>query len=251
MAAAASSAASGEVIVDARYEQPIERYGHFALGRPHEYAQLVVRTSSGRNAVFELPEDEVFEDLAPRLVRLEPDAAPVLLSIVSSRSGGGRLALLKFADGALSMLAQSPPIGIPNRWLNPVGVTDLDGDGRAEVAAVITPHIGGRLTVYRVAGNRLEPVARADGFSNHLYGSPELDLSLPVSLDGEASLVVPGQTRRHLRVMALDGRELREVARCALGAPIEGTLREVSPGVLEAATTAGVERVQLNRCTAR
>ena len=35
------------------------------------------------------------------------------------------------------------------RWLNPVGVPDLDGEERAEIAAVITPHIGGTLKVYR------------------------------------------------------------------------------------------------------
>jgi hypothetical protein len=249
--AAASSPASGETIVQAHYQDPVERYGHFALGRPHEYARLAVRTSGGRNVVFELPEDEVFEDLEPRLVRLESGAAPVLLSIVSSRGGGGRLVLLKLADGALSVLAQSPPIGTPNRWLNPVGVADLDGDGYAEVAAVITPHIGGWLTVYRVTGDRLQVISRDDGYSNHLYGSPQLDLSLPVSLDGVPLLVVPEQTRRHLRAMALDGGELREVARCALGAPINGPLREVSPGVLEATTVSGAERIQLDRCTVR
>ena len=152
---AAPPTAFGDVIVSARYEDPVTRYGHFAPGRPHEYARLVVRTSNGREAAFELPEDEVFEDLEPRLVRIEADADPVLLSIVSSRSGGGRLALLKLEEGALSVFAQSAPIGIPNRWLNPAGVSDLDGDGRAEMSAVITPHIGGRLTVYQVDGERL------------------------------------------------------------------------------------------------
>ena len=211
----------------------------------------MVRTSNGREAAFELPEDEVFEDLEPRLVRIEADADPVLLSIVSSRSGGGRLALLKLEQGALSVFAQSAPIGIPNRWLNPAGVSDLDGDGRAEVTAVITPHIGGRLTVYQVDGERLRPVARSDGFSNHVYGSPELALSLPATRNGAALLVVPAQTRRSLRMMAFDGQDLHEVAQCTLAAPLEGPMREVSPGVLEATTAGGTETVRLERCAVR
>ncbi|PMR68583.1 hypothetical protein CR158_22340 [Halomonas heilongjiangensis] len=43
---------------------------------------------------------------------------------------------------------------MPNRWLNPVGVADLSGNGEAEIAAVTTPHIGGVLRVYRRSGER-------------------------------------------------------------------------------------------------
>lgn len=243
--------ASADVIVDASYEEPVNRYGHFALGRPHEYARVVARTSGGRRAVLELPEDEVFEDLAPRLVRLEAGADPVLLTIVASRSGGGRLALLALEEGALTMRAQSPPIGTPNRWLNPVGVADLDGDGRGEVAAVITPHIGGRLTVYEVEGERMEPVTWESGFSNHLYGSADLDLSLPVSLDGAVRLVVPSQDLSQLHVMAYEGRALAELARCALASPVNGPLREVEAGTLEVTTIDGLERVALDGCAVR
>jgi len=33
-------AVGAETIVDARFAAPVDRYGHFALGRPHEYARL-------------------------------------------------------------------------------------------------------------------------------------------------------------------------------------------------------------------
>jgi hypothetical protein len=36
-----------EQIVSARYADPVERYGHFALGRPHEYARVVARPTPG------------------------------------------------------------------------------------------------------------------------------------------------------------------------------------------------------------
>ncbi len=213
-------------ITHAHYARPTERYGHFALGRPHEYAQVVASTSSGQRLVFDLPENEVFEDLAPRLVHLGGGQAPLLLSIVSSRSAGARLVLLGLHEGALRVRAQSAAVGTPTRWLNPVAVADLDGDGRAEVAAVITPHIGGLLTAYRLEQDRLEPIARARGFSNHEYGSPELALSLALPIAGRMHLLVPDRARTQLRMMALDttaqGVQWVERGRCTLPAPVSG-----------------------------
>ncbi|MDA0700447.1 MAG: VCBS repeat-containing protein, partial [bacterium] len=63
------STGQAEAIVSAAYEGPVERYGHFALGRPHEYARVVARTDAGRSVGLALQDDEVFEDLSPRLVR--------------------------------------------------------------------------------------------------------------------------------------------------------------------------------------
>ncbi len=34
----------------------------------------------------------------------------------------------------LSIIAETPPIGIPHRWLNPAGIADFDGDGVADLA---------------------------------------------------------------------------------------------------------------------
>ena len=146
------SNAGAETITAARYATPVERYGHFALGRPHEYGRLLATTSTGRTLAMVLPADEVFEDLVPRRVRLAPDEPEELLAIVSRRDAGSRLVLIGMNAAGLTISAQSRAIGTPMRWLNPVGVADLDGDGHAEIAAVITPHIGGTLKVYRRRG---------------------------------------------------------------------------------------------------
>ena len=199
------SSASADTIVEARYTTPVERYGHFALGRPHEYARLTATTRSGRQLTLQLPDDEVFEDLAPRLVRLEADEAPVLLAIVSRHDAGSRLVLVGISGDALAISAQSAAIGTPNRWLNPVAVVDLDGDGRAEIAAVIMPHLGGPLKVYRREGAALVEVAALAGFSNHVFGSTELALSAPMSMAGQMRMLVPDTTRRQLRIIALQG----------------------------------------------
>ncbi len=223
--AAAALPAQAEQIAHAAYAEPTPRYGHHALGAPHEYARLLATTDAGRRLALELPEPEVFEDLAPRRVRLAAGAPAELLVIVSARRGGARLALVGLRDGALAITAQSAPIGTPMRWLNPVGdgVADLDGDGVAEIAAVTTPHIGGTLRVYRRDGERLVELAALAGFSNHVYGSPELALSGPVQLAGRTQLLVPDQQRHTLRLVALQGGALVETARCPGPAPAAGS----------------------------
>lgn len=209
-----------EQIIAAKYAGPVERYGHYAIGRPHEYARLVAMTDAGRETVLELSPDQVFEDLVPRLVRLAKDGQTELLVIVSARGSGSRLALVGLEDTRLKIVAQSTPIGIPNRWLNPVDAADLDGDGIAEIAAVITPHIGGVLKIYRRSGDRLVAVASLAGFSNHVYGSAELGLSKSALIAGRVQLLVPDARRASVRVVALDGARLVQTARCPLTAPI-------------------------------
>jgi len=237
-----------QTIASAHYTNPVERYGHFALGRPHEYARLNVTTDAGRTVVLQLPDDEVFEDLAPRIVRLAADDRHAILSIVSNRNSGARLAFIRLRNDALVISAQSAPIGSPMRWLNPVGVADLDGDGHAEIAAVITPHIGGTLKVYRQSGGALIEIAALPGFSNHVYRSSELALSMPVSIEGRMHLLVPDITRRHLRIIALNDKALTEVGRCALAAPITDAITMISPRELSIGAAAGEQIIVPGNC---
>jgi len=245
-----ASNAGAETIAAAQYATPVERYGHFALGRPHEYARLTATTEGGRSVSFELPEDEVFEDLAPRLVAWQTGEPKEVLAIVSQRDRGSRLVLIRLRGGRLEMSAESRAIGTPNRWLNPVGVADLDGDGRAEIAAVTTPHIGGTLKVYRRNGSKLVEIAALAGFSNHIYGTSELGLSAPVLIGGQLHLLVPDETRRQLRLIAWERGALNEVGRCAIPAPMTGAIRVVSPSAVLVGLASGDGKIALNDCLA-
>jgi len=241
-------AIGAETITGAQYEAPVDRYGHFALGRPHEYARVRATTDAGRTLTLQLPEDEVFEDLAPRLVRLATGEPEELLTIISRRGSGARLATIRLGRDRLDMGAQSPAIGTPMRWLNPVGVADLDGDGQPEIAAVITPHIGGTLKVYRRAGDKLVEIAGLAGFSNHIYGSPQLAMSAPVSVGGRMYLLVPDAARLLLRVIALEGGRLVEVRRCALSASLTGALRVIAPSKVSVDLRSGPQSIVLSDC---
>jgi hypothetical protein len=239
---------SAETFIDARYTNPVNRYGHFALGRPHEYARLTLTTASGREIYFELPENEVFEDLAPRRIKLAENEPEEILTIVSSRHSGARLVLFNFNSDGITLSAQSPAIGRPMRWLNPVGVADLDGDGRAEIAAVITPHLGGPLKVYRRSGKELIEIAALTDFSNHVYGSAELALSTPIKLNDSPRLLVPNAARTHIRIIALEKNRLVEKGRCALTKPITGPITQYSAQEISVGGRNEKQSINLNSC---
>lgn len=245
----ASSAAQADSIIAAQYLDPTGRYGHFSLGRPHEYARVGVTTDSGHRLELQLPDNEVFEDLAPRLVRMAPGEPVEILTIVSRRQDGARLVMMRQNGDRLEISAETPAVGTPMRWLNPVGVADLDGDGRAEVAMVSTPHIGGVLRVFRRDGRQLVEVASLPGFSNHVYGSTELALSTPLVIGGHMRLLVPDFGRRHLRIIALQGERLVETGRCALPAQVTGSIRIVSAAEVTVGLRNGWHTVRLDGCT--
>jgi hypothetical protein len=243
-----TSTAHAESIISAQYTTAVTRYGHFALGRPHEYARISVVTDKGRKLELQLPEDQVFEDRTPRLARLAEGEPTEVLTIVSRRYDGSRLVMLRVEDGGLQISAESPATGTPNRWMNPVGVADLDGDGRSEIAAVTTPHIGGTLRVYQRRGQQLVEVASLAGFSNHVNGTLELGLSRPVVIDGRTLLLVPDAARQALRIAALEGGKLVEVGRCAVPAPVTDAIKVISPSVVSVGLVTGRRNVVLADC---
>jgi hypothetical protein len=232
----------------ARYITPVQRYGHFALGQPHEYASLVVPGASNKPLQLDLPADEVFEDLAPRPVRMRAGAELQWLTIVSQRDRGARLALVGVRNGQLQITVQSAPIGQAHRWLNPVGVVDLDGDGEAEIAAVVTPHLAGVLTVYQQHGADLVVRATLRGLSNHSFGSTELGMSSVIPNTAGATLVVPDLEHRALVLVRYANGALQETGRCPLPAPVSGAVRWATDTRLTAELTTGLYTVNMASC---
>ncbi|WP_157606737.1 FG-GAP and VCBS repeat-containing protein [Sedimenticola selenatireducens] len=201
---------------------PTTRYDHAILGDGIEAEGVRIELASGQRQTFRLPEDSVFEDRYPRLVDLDGDGVDEIVLVRSYLDRGAALAVLKTTLDGLKILAESDPIGLPHRWMNPVGTGDFDRDGIIELAAVVTPHIGGILTIYKRQGGRLVPVHRMSGFSNHRIGSLILGQSAVVDLNGDGTpdLAVPAPGFHELRLISLTNGTLKEIKKLAHSSPI-------------------------------
>jgi len=213
---------------------PSSHYAHAALGSTvHARSLHALVTQQGgaqRLLDVELPAGHVIEDRVPRLADLEGDGGDQLIVVESDPQRGSALVVYGLRLGAaarqpvLAPLARSPYIGTPNRWLNPVGVADFDGDGRPDIAVVTTPHIGGVLTLYRYRPPRLEVIATEPGFSNHRNGSVEQQLSAVVHMPGQRpAVIIPGTDLRTLHAVRLDasGRWKKQTDPLTLPAPVQ------------------------------
>jgi hypothetical protein len=214
------AASANGPIASAWLTEPTTRYDHGVLGDDIEAAALKLRTRDGKVLVHRLPSDSVFEDLEPRIVALDDGAA--VLVVRSYLARGAALALYRVAGGRIETLAQSAPIGQPNRWLNPIGVGDFDGDGRIEIAAVVTPHLSGRFTLYRREGTVLKRVAERAGYSTHFIGSTVLAMRAIADIDGDGvvDIVLPSLNRRRLIAVSFAGGKSRELRAISHARPI-------------------------------
>lgn len=177
---------------------PTTRYAHAALGSNVLAGSLhaLVTTAAGstREVVYRLPGNRVFEDLVPRLVDLDGDGQDEIMLVESDAAQGSALVVLSVPNAGQdwTVMARSPFIGTAFRWLNPVGVADFDGDGQRDIASVVTPHLGGILTLYHFRPPQLIPYAQRRDVSNHRYGEREQQLAVIVAQpDKRAVVIVP------------------------------------------------------------
>lgn len=189
-------------IVEARYANPTTRYPHGVLGDEIEHTQLVLSLKPGPEIRFELPDELVFEDVAPRLADLDADGLPEVIVVESHQAQGARLAIY----GADGRITATPFIGQRFRWLAPIGATDLDGDGRIEIAYIDRPHLAKHLRVWRYQDNGLVPVADLGGLSNHRIGEPDIAGGLRDCGDGPEMITADAAWQNLVATRFVEGR---------------------------------------------
>lgn len=162
-------------VTAARLAQPTTRYDHGVLGDAVEWGalDLTVRdcpACAPRHLTVTLPETRVFEDVEARIVDADGDGRTEVLVVETDLARGASLALYG-ADGGR---AATDFLGQPHRWLAPVGVADLDGDGHPEIAYVEKPHLDRVLVILRLQGGHFTELARLLGVTNHRIGDSRI-----------------------------------------------------------------------------
>lgn len=209
---------------------PTGRYRHGVLGDYLEASRLVVGTTEGKQLHIDLPITRVFEDLEPRLADLNGDNADEILVVETDTQLGASLSVYSIIESRLVRIAATPFLGKPNRWLNPLGVGDFDGDGHMDIALVTTPHIGGNLRLYKLNGAHLSLFAEYSDVSTHKIGSTELGLGRVISAEPRDRLLVPNQARRVLILLEWTSKGWQELARLTLPGAIVSSLIPLESG---------------------
>lgn len=188
-------------IARARYADPTPRYDHGILGDAIEHGTLELVLTDGRTLRFVLPESFVFEDTAPRLADLDGDGAPEVVVVETDIARGARLAI--YDEGG--RITATPAIGRTHRWLAPIGISDLDGDGRTEIAYIDRPHLARLLMVWRLIDGRLVKVAQTGGLTNHRIGESYITGGI-ADCDGPAMITVNADWSRVIATRFQGGR---------------------------------------------
>jgi len=220
-------ASSDGAIARAWLAHPTDRYRHGVLGDAIEAGSVVVERNDGRIATVASGSNAVFEDLLPRIAAL--DGVDRIVVVKSYLHRGSALAIINAES--MKVMAETPPIGHANAWLNPAGIADFDGNGTTDIAVVRQPHVVGLLQLWSWQDQQLKKVAEVPDVSNHFIGSKALGMNWTADFDadGHSDLAVPSLDRRSLRLIAFVPR-VRDIARIALPARVATNIGPISIG---------------------
>lgn len=199
------------------YDKGTDRYPHAVLGDDIEptvlhfdNAEVFEQTGLLCGIDIQLPDYLVFEDLAPRLVDLDGDNSPEIITTRSHQDMGAQVAIYDMIEGELRVIAETPFIGTRFRWLAIIGAADMNADGYIEIAYIDRPHLAKTLRIWThyPKTSSLRQIASMPGLSNHRIGE-DFITSVVRACDDDVSLLVPDANRRELIQIGLENNSLK------------------------------------------
>lgn len=185
-------------IARAWYDDATDRYAHGVLGDAIEPASLWVSDDSNCSYSVTLDDLHVFEDVAPRLADIDGVDGVEVVTVRSHRNYGAQIAVYQLLERELTLLTTTPYIGQSNRWLAPVGITDLNNDGNMDIAYVDRPHLAKTLRVWTFQDGDLHQIAHAKGHTNHRIGEDFISGGLKTCANPVSLITVDASWRRIL-----------------------------------------------------
>lgn len=218
-------------IVRAWLAEPTTRYDHGILGDAIEASSLVIERRDGTRHTVRLKDDAVFEDLEPRLADLDGDGHDEIVVVKTYLKRGSSLAVIAERNGKYDIVAETPPLGAPHRWLDPAGIADFNGDGKIDIALVRQPHVVGSLELWSWDDKSLRKVAELPDAANHIAGTRAIDMAATADFDGDgiADLAVPSLDRTRVRIIAFAAKP-REIASVQLPSKATSNFSLVADG---------------------
>lgn len=182
------------------FSEPTDMYRHEVLGDVFEAKSITLMETAPEPRIvstIQAAEEAVFEGIAPIWTDLNGDGQREILVTESNVFEGSRLVLFSEAG---ERLAEGPPVGQGYAWRHQVAVARFGPNGETEIAAVLTPHLGGIIEYYSWQGNTLEIVAQVPGYSSHVISSRNLDMSVAGDFDNDnrIELLIPTWDRKQL-----------------------------------------------------
>ena len=161
----------------------------------------MIKLSNAKTVTITLPQSDVFEDTAPRLLDLDGDGSPEVVVVQSNARLGAKLAIYD----ETGLVAATPNIGRSNRWLAPLGAADLDGDGLIELAYIDRPHLAKTLMIWRFEGGELRFVSELAGYTNHRIGERDIAGGIR-ACNGVPEMIVARADWSEIAAITFDGK---------------------------------------------